>query len=117
MLKNIKNKLGQSETYRSLSSRYDVYGCVKKIDLTKGIVYFESIFFEDEKVQDSYFISPENYINYNNTIKNMHIKEGDWISFRGTTMNYSVPCEDGFGHYGLSRLVNIRNIKKINHKC
>ena len=113
MLRNIKNRLGQSETYRVLSYRYDVYGCVKKIDKSKGVVYFENIFFEDEEVEKQYLISPEDYINYNNTIKKMQIKEGDWISFRGTVMNYSVPCEDGFGHHGLSRFVNIRNIKKM----
>ena len=119
MLKrNLKNRLGQDETYRTLSYRRCAYGCVKKIE--KGIVYFEKIFYKDLDVREGYefvYRSPEPYIYSNKTIKKMGIKEGEWIEFRGTLMNYSV-AKDGYGEVneGLGRLVNIRNIKRIEVK-
>ena len=120
MLRNVKNKIGQNETYRMLSYRHSVHGRIKEIDEKKGVVYFEEIFFDDlDNVSNTeyIFVGPENYIYNNKTLKKMNIKEGEWISFRGTLMNYSV-AKDEYGTVceGLSRLVNIRNIKRIEVK-
>lgn len=114
MLKNIKNKLGQYETYRTVSGRYNAYGCVKRIDKAKGLLYFDIIFFEDESIEDKYMLSPEEYINYTNAMKELDIKEGEWISFRGTLVNYSVPSESVYGGCdGLCRFLNVRAVKRM----
>lgn len=119
MLRNVKNKIGQKETYRRLSSRHSVRGCIKEIDKKKGVVYFEEIIFDDLNSNNTdgpefIFIEPENYIYNNKTIEKMNLKEGEWISFKGTLMEYSVPLDDyGIACEGLSRLVNIRNIERI----